>query len=362
MAGPVPRGADLDYSSVEIPASATRSDYADESIPDDARVGDLLDTDGGTVLLLADGPALLDPFAAAVYEHLDTPTGFHEPLPAPGFPGREFESPPLEDAHWPTELLTALDGPAQPCAQLLTASGAAPLAQLTQAPGDDASAVGLGPDTKAGTVDPGRGAVRPVRCPSKHDLGAPYVIDGKGRPTRSAAPARPQRSGTTAILRGGSPGQLIALFEDGVDLSRTPRCARREHLVRLTRAVVVAALARSSWCRSPRPRPPGPTAPARAVGRPWSRSSGPSEPLRQLGIDDVQDRVPALGLRKNVAVVDSGVRRPRLDVLVSKSFTGSSELLDPHGTAVAGVIARPGPGGPAGRHRAPSQPSSPAPA
>ncbi|WP_243058695.1 S8 family serine peptidase [Nocardioides sp. SR21] len=67
---------------------------------------------------------------------------------------------------------------------------------------------------------------------------------------------------------------------------------------------------------------------------------GPSEPLVTLGIADLQDRVPALGAGRNVAVVDSGVYDgARLDVLASESFTGSRELLDGHGTAVAGVIA-----------------------
>ncbi|MFC5493484.1 S8 family serine peptidase [Nocardioides caricicola] len=68
--------------------------------------------------------------------------------------------------------------------------------------------------------------------------------------------------------------------------------------------------------------------------------SGPSEPLAELGIADVQARVPALGAGYNVAVVDSGVHDgPRLDVLAARSFTGTEELLDGHGTAVAGVIA-----------------------
>lgn len=214
-----PRGADLDYSSVEIPGLGEPLDYADESIPDGARVGDLLDTEGGTVLLLQDGPALLDPFAAAVYEHLDTPTGFHEPLPAPGFPGREFERPPLGDARWPTELLTALDGPAEPCAQLLTEPGAAPLAQLTQAPGDDASAVGLGPDTKAGTVDPGRGAYVLSGGWSDTATGAPYVIDGKGRANPLGGTGAAAQLGYDGYPVVVVPDSWIGLFEDGVELS-----------------------------------------------------------------------------------------------------------------------------------------------
>jgi membrane-anchored mycosin MYCP len=74
---------------------------------------------------------------------------------------------------------------------------------------------------------------------------------------------------------------------------------------------------------------------------------GVSEPLQQLGVDRAQELVPAQGRRANVAVVDSGVYDgDRIRVVARRSFTGSTELADPHGTAVAGVIAgRPRDGG-----------------
>lgn len=110
--------------------------------------------------------------------------------------------------------------------------------------------------------------------------------------------------------------------------------------MRLTRAVVVALLAPLVVAQPAAAETTGSACTDVSVGQTVEPVVGPSEPLRQLRIEDVQDRVPALGLRHNVAVVDSGVHDgPRLDVLVSKSFTGSTELLDPHGTAVAGVIA-----------------------
>lgn len=67
---------------------------------------------------------------------------------------------------------------------------------------------------------------------------------------------------------------------------------------------------------------------------------GPNEPLAALGIPDLQDQVPRLGLDQNVAVVDSGVYDgARLDVLARESFAGGDEPIGAHGTAVAGVIA-----------------------
>ncbi|WP_243058663.1 type VII secretion protein EccB [Nocardioides sp. SR21] len=214
-----PRGADLDYSSVEVEGLGDPLGYSDDAIPAGARVGDLLTADGRTVLLLEDGPALLDPFAATVYEHLATPAGFHEPLPASSFPGLDFEDPPLADSQWPTELLTSLDGPAEPCAQLLAEPGAAPLAQLAQAPGDDASAAGLGPETKAATVDPGRGAYVLSGGWTDSDAGAPYVIDGKGRANPLGGTGAAEQLGYAGHPVVVVPDSWIGLFEDGVELS-----------------------------------------------------------------------------------------------------------------------------------------------
>lgn len=214
-----PRGADLDYSSIEVPGLGDPLPYDDESIPGRARVGDLLTTDDGTVLLLKEGPALLDPFAAAVYAHLATPTGFHEPLPAPSSPGLAFTDPPAGDRQWPTALLDPLDGVPEPCAQLLTAPGEPPMAQLAQGPDDDTGAAALAPDTKSATVDPGRGAYVLSAGWSDSDDGAPYVIDAKAR-------ANPLGGADAADSLGYAdhpvvvvPDSWVALFEDGVELS-----------------------------------------------------------------------------------------------------------------------------------------------
>lgn len=72
--------------------------------------------------------------------------------------------------------------------------------------------------------------------------------------------------------------------------------------------------------------------------------TGRSAPLDLLGIERAQELLEARGITAgtgaNVAVLDSGVYDgPTLDVAEHHSLTGRTDLVDPHGTAVAGVIA-----------------------
>lgn len=76
---------------------------------------------------------------------------------------------------------------------------------------------------------------------------------------------------------------------------------------------------------------------------PVERYSGTSGPLRLLGIEKAQKVLtgagrPGAGVA--VAVIDSGVRRGGgMDVVDGLNLTGLDELVDWHGTAVAGIIA-----------------------
>jgi membrane-anchored mycosin MYCP len=77
--------------------------------------------------------------------------------------------------------------------------------------------------------------------------------------------------------------------------------------------------------------------------------TGPSVPLDLLGVQRAQELVRSRlvdgrhvepGERANVAVLDSGVGGgSAIDVAAHHSVTGRSDLLDWHGTAVAGIIA-----------------------
>lgn len=78
------------------------------------------------------------------------------------------------------------------------------------------------------------------------------------------------------------------------------------------------------------------------------RTDAVSQPLQALGVAAAQAEAVRLaggrglpGAGVNVAVIDSGVYTgsPLLDVLPGRNFANRSELLDYHGTAVAGLIA-----------------------
>lgn len=216
-----PRGGDLDWSSFRLDRAGKRAEGAgepDSGIPREANVGDVLTSAEGSVLLTADGPIDLDPFALAVYTHIKTPRGFPQERQVPTLPNRGFTAPPYDDAHWPTELLTAL-GDTDPCARLVAEDGELPRAQLAQAPGEDASAEGIAATRKVVTVDPGRGAYVLSGSWDDPDHGAPFVIDAKGR----ANPLGP--SAASQLGYGGYPVPLVPdswldLFDVGVELSR----------------------------------------------------------------------------------------------------------------------------------------------
>lgn len=76
---------------------------------------------------------------------------------------------------------------------------------------------------------------------------------------------------------------------------------------------------------------------------PVEQYDGASEPLRLLGVEKAQHVLagpgrPGAGVA--VAVLDSGVRRgPGMDVVAGPNLAGLDELVDWHGTAVAGIIA-----------------------
>jgi len=217
-----PRGGDLDWSTFDLDRVGRPAEGAgetDSNVPKGAVIGDILVSDEGAALLTADGPVDLDPFSLAVYDNIDTPIGFRKPIQVGELPNRAFDKGPFDDAHWPTQTLDAL-GDTDPCAQLLTEAGQPPMAQLAQAPGDDA-AVGSIPATgKAATVDPGRGAYVLSGGWDDADHGAPYAIDAKGRanPLVGAHAASQLVYGDYPVPV--VPDSWVKLFDKGVDLSK----------------------------------------------------------------------------------------------------------------------------------------------
>ena len=69
----------------------------------------------------------------------------------------------------------------------------------------------------------------------------------------------------------------------------------------------------------------------------------PSVPLKELGVAELHERLGGegrAGAGVRVAVVDSGIADgPLLDVMPGTSYANKAELMDYHGTAVAGLVA-----------------------
>ena len=94
------------------------------------------------------------------------------------------------------------------------------MAQLVQTPGDDASAPEVPLETKAATVDPGRGAYVLSGGWADTDDGAPYVIDGKARANPLSGATAAEQLGYAGYPVVVVPDSWVGLFEDGVELSK----------------------------------------------------------------------------------------------------------------------------------------------
>ena len=115
-----------------------KAPYAGQSgIRADARIGDFatVKSTGRVFLLTPDGPAPLDPFAAAIYttsaELVRNNTGPRE-AGTGQLPGVGQAAPTWSGAHWPTAALRPVDGPV--CGELSATSGSAPYVRLGEAP------------------------------------------------------------------------------------------------------------------------------------------------------------------------------------------------------------------------------------
>jgi type VII secretion protein EccB len=136
-----PAGGTLGLDSFGLGSRAgQKASYAGQSgIAAGARIGDFatVTSTGRVFLLTADGPAPLDPFAAAIYtttaELVGGPkTDGPKEAGTGQLPSVGQVAPTWADAHWPTGTLRTLDGPV--CGELVAASGAAPYVRLAGVP------------------------------------------------------------------------------------------------------------------------------------------------------------------------------------------------------------------------------------
>ena len=186
-------------------------------LPADARIGDVVVDGVSALLLTAGGPAELDPFALAVYQHLPAP---YEPrvLTVDGPPNLARTDPPYAQAHWPAGPVAPVTG--EHCGQLVTEPGSPPLVRLAVEPGEIAGAVEVPEGTRSVRVAAGGGAYVLSGDWSSSASGSPFLIDARGQ-------AYPLEGAQTAAQLGYAdyaapvvPDSWLQLFDPGVPLSR----------------------------------------------------------------------------------------------------------------------------------------------
>ena len=225
-----PSGGALDFQSFGLTDFGEPVSYGDSGgIPDGARVGDVVTVAGEdrSLLLTAQGPTVLDPFALALYRHTMTPTGSLSSDERSGDSPVETtqdepptgwqNTPPYRDAHWPDHLLdTVLD---EQCAQLTTAPGEAPTVRLATHPGEQASSLDVAADRVQRAVDPGRGAYVLSGDWGDTSHGSPVVIDAKALSYPLVGAQAATRLGYGDHPVAVAPDSWVELFGAGVNLS-----------------------------------------------------------------------------------------------------------------------------------------------
>ncbi|GAA2139700.1 type VII secretion protein EccB [Nocardioides koreensis] len=223
-----PAGGDLNWKAFGLTGFGDPVEEAgDQAVPAGARVGDVVTTDGESMLLTANGPIKLNEFALAVYRHSPSPAGRLTPAPRRGGAPVEWavDTLPQVDraksayaaAHWPKSTLQATGG--DHCAVLDTAPGTAPTVQLATDATGDASPVDLQRDSRSVAVQAGRGAYVLSGDWDETSGGSPFVVDAKGQAYPLVGPDVAARLGYADHQAGIVPDSWIQLFEPGVNLS-----------------------------------------------------------------------------------------------------------------------------------------------
>jgi type VII secretion protein EccB len=212
-----PQGAPLDIDSFGLDGAGQPPVTGDTGIPEDAVVGDVLETDTGDLLVTKTGPAPLTPFAQAVYENLP---GAPTPMDQDGPLGARASSP-YAGNHWPASLPKPIDE--QPCAVLRAESGEAPAVvpgHLSEDAEVSATSSGVEAGEKSQGVQPGRGAYVLVGEWTDTNQGLPYLIDTKGKAYTLVGAGAADQLGYASEPHPVVPDSWVALFEEGVPLSR----------------------------------------------------------------------------------------------------------------------------------------------
>jgi len=216
-----PAGGTLGFDSFGLGARAgQRLSYAGRSgIAPTARVGDFatVTSTGRVFLLTPDGPAPLDPFAAAIYTTSAELVGNGPKEAGTGqLPGVGQSSPTWTSAHWPETTLHPLSGTV--CGKLVATPGAAPYTLLAGDPKGHAwSAPAAG--VLEPVADPGTGALVRSGDWGQTTGGSVWIVDDRAR----AYPLQDQQTldtlGFTSYRAPLVPDSWIKVLGAGVPLS-----------------------------------------------------------------------------------------------------------------------------------------------
>ncbi|MEO5851693.1 MAG: type VII secretion protein EccB [Nocardioides sp.] len=217
--GLFPSGGDLAVDSLGLSRLGDPAPYAtaESNLPDGSQIGDIVSYDGGALLLGADHPVDLDPFAQAVYANVaapDTP----RVTQVSGAVNVERGPSTYAEADWPGTLLTPLLG--EQCAKLDAGSGSAPRVQLVGDPAGDASAAEVPAGTTSVRVDAGHGAFVYSGDWSDETSGAPFLMDAKGLAYPLVGVGAADQLGYASVRTPVVPDTWIELFRTGVALSQ----------------------------------------------------------------------------------------------------------------------------------------------
>jgi type VII secretion protein EccB len=216
-----PSGGALSFASFGLEGYGQRSDVAgQDGLPADAKVGDRYESAGIQLLVTKEAPVSLTPFAAAVYASVEKPAGYEPRTLRPsGDPQVRQVVPAYEQAHWPAEALTRVDG--EHCAVLRADPDGAPVVRLGTDPTPEASAVAraVGPADVEISVDAGRGAYALSGSWDGREIGTPYLVDAKGVAYALVGREVAERLGYAGVDPPVVPDSWVKLFDDGVPLS-----------------------------------------------------------------------------------------------------------------------------------------------
>lgn len=190
-----------------------------DGVPAGARIGDYYTDGDDTLVLTRQGPAVLTPFAAAVYLNLEPPRGKAAPRPlrVPQPPTLPSVDPPYAAAGWPADILRA--EPGEQCALLDATPGELPTVHVATDPGPAASAEGVAPTASPVEMESGRGAFVLSGGWDDPATGEPFVIDTRGLGYPLVGRAAVDNLGYGGYAAPVVPDSWVELFGDGVPLS-----------------------------------------------------------------------------------------------------------------------------------------------